>query len=274
MENPYLPRLAVIVGEREEAPNVRTFRLKLKDEEAMKSFAFTPGQFLEVTVFGYGEAPFSVSSSPLVRDYLEITVRAVGTVTKALFELGEGGLVGIRGPFGRGWPLEDMKGENLLLIGGGIGIAPLRPVIEFVLANRSDFGDVVLLYGARTPEDIVYKEELERWSEHLDVRVTVDRADASWRGRVGVVTKLIDEVELNPKETFSLQCGPPIMMHFATRKLVEKGFPKERIYFSLERLMKCGMGFCGHCMVGGKFVCRDGPVFNLCEVENILEAAL
>jgi len=269
MRNPYLPRIAKVTHVREEAPNIRTYRLSLEG-----SMEFTPGQFIELTVFGYGEAPFSISSSPLKKDSLEITVRRMGVVTKALFNASIGDVVGVRGSFGNGWPLQKLKGENLVLIAGGIGIAPLRPLIEYICFRPGDFGDVVLLYGARTPKDIVYKDELEKWGRTIDVRVTVDVGDAEWRGRTGVVTKLLDEVKLDPKETYALQCGPPIMMHFATRKLVEMGYPSDRIVFSLERLMKCGMGFCGHCMVSGRFVCKDGPVFTYQEVESFLEHAV
>ena len=273
-ENPYIPQLARIESIRDEAPNVKTFRLRFKDERLQESFTFKPGQFIELTVFGYGEAPFSISSSPLEKEYFELTIRRMGTVTRALFKLGEGGTVGIRGPFGRGWPVEKMKGENVLIIGGGIGIAPLRPLIEYIIANRNSFGDVILLYGARTPKDIVYKKELERWKGEIDVRVTVDIGDETWRGRTGVVTVLLDDVDVDPRETYSVQCGPPIMIHFVTKKLVEMGFPDDRILFSLERLMKCGMGFCGHCMIGSKYVCRDGPVFDYSEVKTLLEPAV
>jgi len=273
-KNPYIPELAEIVEIRDEAPNIKTFRIRFRDRALQESFRFTPGQFVELTVFGYGEAPFSISSSPLERDFFELTIRKMGTVTRALFRLGPGGVVGVRGPFGRGWPIEKMKGENVLIIGGGIGIAPLRPLVEYIIANRNDFGDVILLYGARTPKDIVYKKELERWKEHIDVRLTVDIGDKTWRGRTGVVTVLLDDVDVNPKETYSVQCGPPIMIHFVVKKLVEMGFPDDRILFSLERLMKCGMGFCGHCMIGGKFVCKDGPVFDYSEVKTLLEPAV
>jgi len=269
--NPYIPKLARIVNVRDEAPGIKTFRMSFEDGGAFK---FTPGQFIELSVFNYGEAPFSISSSPFIENFFEITVRRMGNVTGALFRLGVGGLVGVRGPFGRGWPIEKMRGHNVLIIGGGIGIAPLKPLIEHIIANRKDYGEVTLFYGARTPKDIVYKQELERWSKHIDVHVTVDMADDTWRGRTGVVTMLFDYVEVDPRDTYSVQCGPPIMMHFVTKKLLELGFPSERIFFSLERLMKCGMGFCGHCMISGRFVCRDGPVFDHSEVEVFLEPAV
>ena len=271
MKNPYVPELAVIEETRVEAPGVKTFKLKLRHGGM---FTFTPGQFIELSVFGYGEAPFSVSSSPLQRDFFEVTVRKTGMLTSALFELERGNTVGVRGPFGNGWPIEKMKKYNILMIGGGIGIAPLKPVIEYVVANRKDYEEVILLYGAKTPKDIVFKKELEMWREKIDVHLTVDIGDNSWKGRTGVVTVLFDEIKVNPKETYSIQCGPPIMMYFVTKKLLELGFPEDRILLSLERLMKCGMGFCGHCMISGKFVCKDGPVFSYNQIKDFLESAI
>ncbi|HDI31807.1 MAG TPA: oxidoreductase [Thermofilum sp.] len=273
-ENPYIPHIAKIRDFKEEAPDVRTFKLIFKDQRMANNFSIKPGQFIELTVFGYGEAPFSVSSYNLKGGEIELTIRKIGNLTRALFNMRKNEEVGIRGPFGRGWPLEDMKGENLLIIAGGIGIAPLKPLIEYVINERNLFGDVTLLYGARTPKDIVYKKELEGWKNYIDVHLTVDKADEKWRGRTGVVTVLLEDVKVNPSETYSLQCGPPIMMHFVTKKLIEMGFQHERIFLSLERLMKCGMGFCGHCMIGGKFVCKDGPVFGYNEIIAIPEPAI
>ncbi|MCD6381172.1 MAG: FAD/NAD(P)-binding protein [Candidatus Odinarchaeota archaeon] len=270
-KNPYLPRLVFLDEFRDEAPNVRTVRVRFKEKG---DFRFKPGQFVEVTVFGYGEAPFSISSSPIEDEYFEVTVRKMGSVTSALFRMDRGDVIGVRGPFGRGFPVEEAKGENVLLIGGGIGLAPLKPVIEYIIANRNDYGDVILLYGAKTPSDIVFKEEIEKWKNYIDVHLTVDHKDETWTGRVGVVTVLFDEIEVDPRTTYSMQCGPPMMMHFVTKKLDEMGFPPNKIVFSLERLMKCGMGFCGHCMVSGKFVCKDGPVFNYSEVQSFLEVAV
>jgi len=274
MSNPYIPNLAVIEEMRDEAPDVRTFRFRLIDREKQEGFSFIPGQFVELTVFNYGEAPFSLSSSPLEKRFFELTVKRTGVVTNALFRLKEGDVVGIRGPFGNGWPIEEMRNENILLIGGGIGLVPLRPLIKYILENRGEFGEVILLYGARTPKDIVFKKELEEWRKDIDVHLTVDRGDESWSGRVGVVTVLFDEIEVDPNNTFSVQCGPPIMMHFVTKKLRELGFAHERISLSLERQMKCGMGFCGHCMVSGRFVCKDGPVFKYDVIETFLERAV
>ncbi len=274
MKNPYIPKLAIIRRIKDETPNTRTFRLTFKDPDLQRNFKFSPGQFIELTVFNYGEAPFSISSSPLEREYLETTIRVAGTVTKALFSLKENDVIGIRGPFGNSWPMGKLKGENVLIIAGGIGLAPLRPVIKQILSDRDSYGEVILLYGARTPKDLLYKEELKEWEKQIDVHLIVDVGDETWKGRTGVVTALFDEISVDPKSTYSLQCGPPIMMHFVTKKLVELGFSGDRIVFSLERLMKCGMGFCGHCMISGRYVCRDGPVFNYSQISNFLEVAL
>ncbi|MCD6368519.1 MAG: FAD/NAD(P)-binding protein [Thermoproteales archaeon] len=269
--NPYIPKLAVIKDIKDEAPNVKTFTLQIQDGG---KFSFESGQFVELTVFMYGEAPFSISSSPLIEDSFQLTIRKMGNVTTALFRKKEGDVVGIRGPFGRGWPLSEATGMNILLVGGGIGLAPLRSAILYMLEERRKYGDITLLYGARTPRDLLYKDEFDEWRKGIDVHLTVDRGEPGWKGRVGVVTVLFDEVDLNPKETICLQCGPPIMMYFVTKKLLELGFPEDHIILSLERLMKCGMGFCGHCTISGRYVCMDGPVFKYSEIKGFLERAV
>ena len=272
MKNPYIPKLARITDIRDETPDTKTFCIALSDGQ--RDFRFSPGQFVELTVFGYGEAPFSISSSPMCTDHFELTIRKMGTVTSALFRLGINSVIGIRGPLGKGWPIEKMKNRDVLIIGGGIGLAPLRPLIEYIIANRKDFGKVVLMYGARTPADLVYKYEFSRWSQNIEVHLTVDVGDETWKGRVGVVTVLFDEIDVDPKTTIALQCGPPIMMHFVTKKLKELGFPDDSIYLSLERLMKCGMGFCGRCTISGRYVCKEGPVFCYSEIRGFLERAV
>lgn len=272
MENPYIPKIARIINIQDETPDTKTFTIAFTDDK--HRFTFSPGQFIELTVFCYGEAPFSISSSPLHEDYFEITVRKMGVVTSALFRLDKNDPVGIRGPLGKGWPIENIYGRDVLIIGGGIGIAPLRPLIEYIIANRKKFGNVILMYGARTPQDIVYKDEFPKWSKVIEVHMTVDVGDETWTGRVGVVTVLFDEIDVDPKETIAVQCGPPIMMHFVTKNLKQLGFPDDHIYLSLERLMKCGMGFCGKCTIGGIYVCRDGPVFSYREIRGLLEKAV
>jgi len=261
MKNSYIPEKAKIVRIVEETPDTKTFIFDRKVDSL-------PGQFMELMVFGYGEAPISISSHP--SENLALTVRATGNVTNALHRLKEGDIVGLRGPFGKGWPLEKVKGKNLLIITGGIGLAPLRPVIKEVEKNRDEFGKVILLYGARTPELILYKKELGEWMKFIDVKVTVDFTEENfeevcpaWRGDVGVVTTLLDKTEIPMEDNYAFVCGPPIMMKFTIKDLIARGFSPTRIYLSLERHMKCGMGVCGRCQVGGHFVCKDGPVFNV-----------
>jgi len=270
VKNPYIPEKAMIEDFRDETPDTRTFRIRILSQRGSKGFQFSPGQFIELTVFGYGEAPFSISGK--VDDCsLEITVRRIGTVTRALFKKKVGDIVGIRGPFGRGWPVEKLHGKDTLIIAGGLGLAPLRSLIQHIMENRKSFGRVILLYGARTPMDLLYKEEIKEWRGFIEVHLTVDRGDESWRGRVGVVTVLFDEISVDPQNTIALQCGPPIMMHFVSKKLKQLGFPDENIYLSLERLMKCGMGFCGKCTVSGTYVCLYGPVFCYSEIRGFVE---
>jgi len=267
LENPFLPLKTKLLSYRDETPDTRTFVFEMEK----KDLEVEPGQFMELTVFGYGEAPFSVSSLPK-NGVFEMTIRKVGLVTNALFSLPEKAIVGIRGPFGRGWPIGQLAGKDILIIAGGIGLAPIRPLLQYIERNRESFGEVILLYGARTPSDLLYKYEFDSWRKFIDLHLTVDKADESWKGREGVVTVLFDEITPRPKDMIALQCGPPIMMYFVTKKLKELGFPDENIYLSLERLMKCGMGMCGRCTIGDKYVCKDGPVFCLKELEGFEKA--
>ncbi len=271
MENPYLPKLAKIEAIKEETVDTRTFKIKILDEKVRNSFNFTPGQFVELTVFGYGEAPFSITSSPYEHENFSITVRRMGNVTRGLFRLKEGDIIGVRGPFGRGWPIEKIKGNDILIVGGGIGLAPLKPLIEYIILQRRLFNNVILFYGAKTPKDIIYKELFDIWKQYINVELTVDFAEKDWGGHSGPVTVLFKNFKLESNNIYSVQCGPPIMMHFVTRQLLSMRMEPEKIYFSLERNMKCGMGFCGKCMTGGRYVCREGPVFNYSEVKNFLE---
>lgn len=271
MSNPYLPKLAKIESIKDEAPETGTFKIKILDERIRNSFNFSPGQFIELTVFGYGEAPFSITSSPAVHENFSITVRRMGNVTRGLFRLKEGDFVGVRGPFGRGWPLEKIKENDVLVVAGGIGLAPLKPLIEYIILHRKMYNKVTLFYGAKTPRDIIYKELFDVWRKYIDIELTVDFAEKVWSGHSGPVTVLFKNFRPSSNNLYSVQCGPPIMMHFVTRQLSNIGLPPEKIYFSLERNMKCGMGFCGKCMTGGRYVCREGPVFNYNEVKSFLE---
>jgi len=249
-----------------------TFTLDLQPVERGPGLAFAPGQFNMLYQFGVGEVPISISGDPGEPERLVHTLRAVGTVTNAMARLKKGGSVGVRGPFGSSWPVKQAEGSDIVIVAGGIGLAPLRPAIYQVLSQRGRYGRVVILYGARTPKDILYKRQLERWSARLDVfvDVTVDQAAGPWRGNVGVVTRLVARAGFDPRHTTAMVCGPEIMMRYAVHALNDRGVNDDRIHVSLERNMKCAVGFCGHCQLAGHFVCRDGPVFRYDRLRDIL----
>jgi len=237
-----------------------TFTVELAPANKPRPPIAAPGQFNMLYLFGVGEVPISISSAP-GRPLLH-TTRAVGTVTRAMARLKRGDMIGVRGPFGSSWPLEEARGKDVVIIAGGIGMAPLRGVLLEMLRRRKQYGRIVLIYGARTPDDVLYERELERLRERgLDLSITVDRAVGVWRGHVGVVTTFISRALFNPHNCVALMCGPEIMMRFATRELQKRGVPDDAIFLSLERNMKCAVGFCGHCQFGPEFICKDGPVF-------------
>lgn len=265
---PMMVYRARVTALKEEAYAITTYTLELEAEDARQSYQFRPGQFNMLYLPGIGEAPISLSSDPADSTRLGHTIRYAGNVTRAISRLKEGNVIGVRGPYGTAWPLERLRGEDLCIVTGGIGLAPLRPVLYSVIRNRADFGRVYLLYGARTPIDMLYTDQFETWQEHdIQVRTTVDRADETWKGHVGVVPMLFYDVRLDPKKTTVLTCGPEIMIHFVIYEALARRVPKERIYVSLERNMKCGVGFCGHCQFGPAFVCKEGPVFSYAAVE-------
>ncbi len=273
MENIYLPHLTKVAEVRRETPDTLTFGLRLVDPALARTFIFRPGQFVEVSVFGVGEAPIGFASGCANGKGFEITVKAMGSVTRALHQLQPGETVGIRGPFGNSFPLEEAKGQDILIVGGGIGLPPLRSLLEAILEERQSFGAVTLLYGARSPLDRVYKDELARWKNRGDLLVleTVDVGDDSWTGPVGVVTTLFPQVTLDPSRTVAYTCGPPIMIKFVIQELLRMGFGEKRIVSTLERYMKCGVGKCGHCTIGHKYVCVDGPVFTYQQIKGLPE---
>lgn len=251
-----------------------TFTLSLRSQESgaeAKRFPFEPGQFNMLYLPGLGEVAISISGDPDAPDRLLHTVRAVGNVTRAITALPPGDALGVRGPFGSAWPTGLAEGSDVVFIAGGVGLAPLRPAILRVLARRGHYGRVSLLYGARTPDDILFRDDLRRWSGRSDltVEVTVDRAPRDWSGQVGVVTDLIGAAPCDPPDTVALVCGPEIMMRYCVRALVDRGVTEDRIHISMERNMKCAVGFCGHCQFGGTFVCRDGPVFRFDRIADI-----
>lgn len=249
-----------------------TFTLELDPpHSAANGFSFAPGQFNMVYVPGVGEVPISISGDPGRPDTLVHTARAVGTVTNKLCARGRGSMVGVRGPFGTSWPVEEAAGNDVVIVCGGIGVAPLRPALYHIMAHREKYGRVVLLYGARTPDDLLYKTELPKWRGHFDlqVEVTVDATSNGWRGNVGVVTTLIPPARFDPDNTVAMVCGPEVMMRFTLLELERRGVPAENTFISMERNMKCGVGFCGHCQFGPTFICKDGPVFRFDRIQPI-----
>ena len=271
--NHYQPVPVIISRTLPQIAEHRLFQLRLDNGSTWEEFGHRPGQFIEVSIFGKGEAPISISSPPTRPDHLEICVRRTGTLTNALFELGKGSRLNIRGPYGRGFPVEALKGKKLLLVAGGLGLAPLRSLLLYVLDRRKEFDDLILMYGTNNPDNVLFKYELLSFFDRNDIRYfySVDRdQEGIWKQYVGVVTGLFDQTALSADDTYAVLCGPPIMYRFVVERLLKLGFPKEHIYMSLERMMKCGVGKCGHCAIGGKYCCTDGPVFNLTEVEQSL----
>lgn len=241
-----------------------TFTIDLVSQAEGKGLSFAPGQFNMLYAFGVGDVPISISGDPTSNKLLVHTIRVVGAVTQAIQRLGAGDTVGVRGPFGNGWPVKAAEGCDVVLVAGGIGLAPLRPALYYLLANRKKYGKIVLLYGTRTPADMLYRSELEQWRARFDleVEVTVDRSKDDWWGNVGVVPTLIPRAPFDPLNAFAMICGPEVMMRFSVMALRRTGVATSGIYISMERNMKCAIGLCGHCQFGGKFVCKDGPVFN------------
>ncbi len=266
--DPMVPRLFRVCEVKPELSD--TFTLALEPLDGAPT-SFLPGQINMLYAFGVGEIPISISSNTDDPGVLHHTIRAVGKVSAALVAMQPGDLVGVRGPFGAPWPVAEAHGHDILIIGGGVGLAPLRPAINQIVADRHRFGNVVLLYGARTPEDILFSDELRELRGHFDlsVRVTVDRATSKWRGRVGVVTQLIKGGGFDRHQAIAFVCGPEVMMRYAVQMLREQGISYDRIYVSMERNMKCAVGLCGHCQFGSKFVCRDGPVFRFDRIQDI-----
>lgn len=248
-----------------------TFTLVLTPEQPGDAMRFAPGQFNMLYAFGVGEVPISISGSPADRHTLVHTIREVGPATRALSKLRALDTLLLRGPFGTAWPVEAAYDHDVVLVTGGIGLAPLRPVLYHIVLHRSRYRNVHLLYGARTPGDLLFVHELDAWrAANVAVEVTVDRSDESWRGDVGVVTRLLDRARFAPERTIAMTCGPEVMMHFAGLDLRKRGVPRQNIFVSMERNMQCGVGTCGHCQLGPFFVCKDGPVFNAAQLAPYL----
>ncbi len=270
-ENPYRPWPARITSITELTAHEKLFELRLIDSAIRESFSHTAGQFIELSIFGIGEAPLSISSAPSKQGFIELCVRKTGLVTDALHAMQCGDIVGLRGPFGRGFPFEEMMGHDILLVAGGLGIAPLKSLINHIHDERQMFGNVTIIYGSRSPAEIMFRSQFEMWKHRKDFELylTVDQPDETWTGEIGVVTNQFDKLEIDPENTYAAVVGPPVMYRFVIKEMREKGIPYNRIYLSFERHMKCGIGKCGHCVVGHQYVCIDGPVFNYWEAKNI-----
>ena len=268
----YIPSPAKVVKVRQLTALEKLFTVELPPGQ---SLGHKPGQFVEVSLLGIGEAPISISSSPSRSNgTFELCVRKVGDVTSAMHNLGEGATIGVRGPFGTGFPLDKFKGRDILVAAGGLSLAPVRSVIHQVLDERGSYGRFIILYGAKTPGDLLFTDELEQWAQRDDVEVlvTVDRGDANWKGNVGVITTLFPKISINPRNTIAVTDVPPVMYRFVLMELLGKGIPEGQIWLSLERRMKCGVGKCGHCQINGLYCCQQGPSFSYAQIKGVEEA--
>lgn len=272
-ERPFIPYLATLKTASQLTPDIKLLSVELEDPEARVNFDYKPGQFALLSAFGEGEAPFGIASLPQQKNGLEFAVRRIGTVTRALQELEPGDTLGVRGPFGNYFPLEDYEGKNIIIIGGGIGMAPLRPVINRILERRNNYEELLIINGARTPQDLVFQPEFPTWMKAPRTRVelTVDRGDEHWEGRVALVPDVVKELASSPDNAIAIICGPPIMIRFTLAGLRDLGFQDNQIITTLEAKMKCGLGKCARCNIGEKYVCQDGPVFTLEQISQLLE---
>jgi len=265
VKNPYRIIEAEVIEGIQETPTIKTIRFKPKEE-----ISFETGQFIEVTIPGVGEAPFTPSSRPAIKDIMEVTVMNVGKVTEKIHQLKKGDVIGIRGPLGRGYPLDKFKGKEVLVVGGGCGFAPLRSLMYELFDRSGDFKQVFFRGGCKTPKELVYRGEIGTWAKRkdLNLKLTVDKGDSGWKGNVGVVTTILKDVDMDCANGVAIICGPPIMMKFATIKVLDMGFKEENIYLSMEKNMSCGIGKCGHCRVGTYYACKEGPVFTYDKIKT------
>jgi sulfhydrogenase subunit gamma (sulfur reductase) len=270
---PYLARLVEVM---DMAPEIKLFRLEMLNGGGEAFHDYKPGQFAFVSAFGVGEAPFGIASTPGRGSLVEFAVQRLGGVTTELHELGDGDILGVRGPLGNWFPMEAFKGKDILVLGGGIGGAPLRPVLQTILDNREDYGKLTILWAARRPDLLIFREEYATWRAAADTELylTVDEADEAWDGEVGLITQLLEKIQPTPENAVAITCGPPIMIYFADKTLQKLGFAPEQSYVTLEARMHCGIGKCGRCNLGEKLICVDGPVFSMAEVGNLLESLL
>jgi len=269
--NPYLPEIATILETVQETHNIKTFRVRLDDAAKMADFTFQPGQVGQLSVFGVGESTFVINSPPTRMDYLQFSVMRTGELTTRLHGLSAGDKIGVRAPLGNWFPYESMRGKDIILIGGGIGMAPLRTLLLFMLDNRADYGNITLLYGARTPADMAFKADLPGWLSNPDLSatLTVDSEAPGWEHKVGLIPNVLLELAPRFQNALALTCGPPIMIKFTLQALRELGFADEQIFTTLERRMKCGIGICGRCNIGASYVCVNGPVYSYAELKAL-----
>ena len=275
MANPYIPIKMKVERIETEDPDrtLRTYDLTFASESEKEAFRYLPGQFCEISILGKGESPFGIASSPTEPDYLRFTVNRTGSVTNDIHYLRNGDIVGMRGPLGNWYPVDDMKGMNVLIVGGGFAFTTLRSLLIYLLDSRDDYKDITVIYGARNPDLFIYKDEIATWKKRDDIQfhLTIDNPVDGWTEKTGFVPTVTQEVAPSPDNTMAIVCGPPIMIKYTLPVLTELGFPDERIYTSLERRMKCGIGKCGRCNIGSKYICIDGPVFSMAELKNIPE---
>jgi len=269
--NPYLPEVATVIDIIEETPTIKTFRLQFDDPEVQKNFSFKPGQVGQLGIFGVGEATFAISSKPSEKEFIQFSVMKAGEVTTALHNLSIGDKVGVRAPMGNGFPVEEWKGMKILYVLGGIGSAALKATIEYTLEHIADYAGVSILYGATHPTNFTYWYDVEEWQKRKDIEVTltIDKECEGWQCDIGLVPHVLERMEPDPKNTIAITCGPPIMIKFALMSFDKLGFTPEQTYTTLEKRMKCGIGICGRCNVGPKYVCVDGPVFSLADLNEL-----
>ena len=269
--NPYLPLLAKVTKILDETPTIKSFQVVLEDGEQREGFQFEPGQVAQLSLFGVGESTFVINSAPSETEYLQFSIMKAGEVTDAFHELSVGAPIGLRGPLGNWFPYQEMKGKNIVFVGGGLGLAPLRPLMLYMLAHRDDYGDIQLIYGARSPDDLCYDKDVTEWGRREDIKIilTIDREVPGWTHKVGFVPAVVAQVAPSAEDSIAVTCGPPIMIKFVLAELEQLGFKPHQIYTTLERRMKCGLGLCGRCNIGAKYVCMDGPVFSLSQLKEL-----
>jgi NAD(P)H-flavin reductase len=272
-DNCWLPHLGKVSSIDDLGPEIKLLRVHLANGNGHSIEEFQPGQFAFISAFGVGEAPFGIASILSDDGSLEFAIQRLGNVTTALHEMAVGDLIGVRGPLGNSFPMEEFEGKNLVVIGGGIGGAPLRPVIQHIDKNRNKFGELTILWAARSPSHLMFREDYDHWRDiaNTNLYLTVDQSDGEWDGHVGLITELIEQVNPSSKNAIAITCGPPVMIYYVDKLLSELGFSPDSRYVTLEARMHCGIGKCGRCNIGEKYVCVDGPVFSMDEVENFLE---